>query len=93
MATDKNTTPAKPRQKPSIEERLCDKANHSSRHFIAELARAILELPKIKEKSQEAADKKSFRILDRLYRAFVRAQCDAYKAGFYSTLSQLSETK
>lgn len=93
METDKNDTSAKPGRKPTIEERLCDKANESSRHFIGELGRAIIELPRIREKSQEAADKKCYRVLDRLYKAFVEAQADAYKAGFYSTLDQLTENR
>lgn len=93
MATDKNDTSAKPGRKPAIEERLCDKANKSSHRFIGELGMAIMEIPKIREKSQEAVDKKCHRILDRLFKAFVEAQSDAYKLGFFSTLAQLTETK
>ena len=56
-----------------------DKANQSARHFVALLGEAILELPKIKEKSQEAADKKAYETLDSLFDAFVKAQSDAIK--------------
>lgn len=93
MAADKNDTSAKPGRKPTVEERLCDKANKSSRRFIGELGMAIMGIPKIREKSQEAADKKCHRILDRLFKAFVEAQSDVYKLGFYSTLGQLTEAK
>ena len=85
MATKKKTTPKTPEE---LEKYLCDKADKSSRHFIAQLALAILNLPRIKEPTQEAADKKSNRILDNLLKAFTTAQCDAQKAGFTYCMNQ-----
>lgn len=71
-------------------ERLSEMANDSSRHFISLLASAIITLPNIKERSQEAADKKGNRILDKLYAAFVKAQVDACKFSQVSLLNQIT---
>ena len=56
-----------------------ERATKSSRAFVARLADAILTIPRIKEKSQEAADEKAYKMLDSLYDAFVKAQSDAIK--------------
>lgn len=56
-----------------------ERANKSSRAFVARLADVILTIPRIKEKSQEAADKKAYELLDTLYDAFVTAQSDSIK--------------
>lgn len=56
-----------------------ERANRSSRAFVARLVDAILTIPRIKEKSQEAADKKAYELLDSLYDAFVTAQSDSIK--------------
>lgn len=69
---------------------LCDRADKSSRHFIATLASAILTLPLIQEKTQEATNKKSCKVLDRLLKAFIEAQSDAQKAGFVSCMNQFT---
>ena len=87
MATNKNTKRKSPEE---IEKSLCDRADKSSRHFIATLASAILALPLIHEKTQEAADKKCCKVLDRLLKAFVKAQSDAQKAGFVSCMNQFT---
>ena len=93
MKANKNTKNTKATKKPSksIEERLCEKADASAFHFIAELGKAIIAIPKIKEKSQEAADAKCFKILDRLLKAYVKSQADAVKAGVFSIFAQTTE--
>ena len=92
LGTDKPTaSPRKRRPYPKtwteLEERFYEVADASSRHFIAVLADAILTLPNIKAKTQEAADKKGFRVLDRLRKAYVRAQVDACKASNVTLLN------
>jgi hypothetical protein len=62
-------------------EAYADKANSSARHFVALLGEAIIKLPRIREFTQEAADKKGQVILDSLYKAFIDAQSDAIKCG------------
>lgn len=56
-----------------------ERANQSAKAFVARLADAILTLPRIKERSQEAADEKAYKMLDSLFDAFVKAQSDAIK--------------
>ncbi|MBO6031729.1 MAG: hypothetical protein J6Q22_09670 [Prevotella sp.] len=93
METQKNTKKnSKAHSADPIEDRLCLKADDASRRFIGELGRAIVALPKIKETSRDKAEKKCFRILDNLFKAFVKAQSEVYKAVFYSTLNQLSNS-
>jgi hypothetical protein len=75
---NKNTTTTKKTKGIDLEA-FGEQANNSSRHFIAVLGDAIITLPKIREATQEAADKKAFKILDSLYDAFVTAQTDAIK--------------
>lgn len=72
------------------EKSLCDRADKSSRHFISTLASAILTLPLIQEKTQEATNKKCCKVLDRLLKAFIEAQSDAQKAGFVSCMNQFT---
>ena len=76
-----------PKSWTELEERIYEVADASSRHFIAVLADAILTLPNINAKTQEAADKKGFRVLDRLRKAYVRAQVDACKASYVTLLN------
>ena len=76
MKKDKTTEP----QKPSLDVKAyADKANDSARDFVARLGEAILTLPRIKEKTQDAADAKAFKMLDECFNAFVKAQSDAIK--------------
>lgn len=60
-------------------EAYADKANSSARHFVALVAEAILKLPRIRETTQAAADRKAHEIFDSLYKAFIDAQSDAIK--------------
>ena len=87
MKANKNAKNTKPTKKnpTTIEERLCEKADASAFHFIAELGKAIIAIPKIKEKSQ------CFKILDRLLKAYVKSQVDAVKAGIFSIFAQTTE--
>lgn len=93
--TDKPTD-SSPKRRPypkswmEFEERIYEVADASSRHFIAVLADAILTLPNITAKTQEAADKKCFRVLDRLRKAYVRAQVDACKASNITLLNVIT---
>lgn len=94
-AANKATKPThkrtpRPKTPEELLERLSEMANDSSRHFIALLASAILTLPNIKERSQDAADNKGNRILDNLYAAFVKAQVDACKFSQVSLLNQIT---
>lgn len=66
-----------------------EQANKSSREFIAVLGEAILTLPKIREATQEAADKKAFKVFDSLYAAFIKAQVDAIKYGIANICNDL----
>ena len=65
-----------------------EQATKSAKRFVALMAYAILTLPRIKEKSQEAADKKAYKMLDSLFEAFVKAQADAIKFA----VADISET-
>lgn len=93
--TDKTTDSTRkrrpyPKSWMELEERIYEVADASSRHFIAVLADAILALPNINAKTQEAANKKGFRVLDRLHKAYVRAQVDACKASNVTLLNLIT---
>ena len=60
-------------------EAYADKATSSARHFVATLGDAIINLPRIQETTQEAADQKAFKMLDSILDAFTSAQSDAIK--------------
>lgn len=79
-----------PKTRTELEERFYKMADDSSRHFIAVLADAILAVPNIKAKTREAADKKVNRILNRLYKAFLKAQVDVSMASYVSLFNRLT---
>ena len=56
---------------------LSEKANQSSRSFVARLADAILGLPKIKAESEDELLSKTADVLKPLLEAFIKAQSDA----------------
>ena len=58
MNNTKKDAKTDPKAKGIDVEAYADKANSSARHFVALLGEAIIKLPRIREFTQEAADKK-----------------------------------
>lgn len=81
MNNTKKDAKTDPKAKGIDVEAYADKADSSARHFVAIMAEAILKLPRIREKTQAAADQKAHEIFDSLYKAFIDAQSDAIKCG------------
>lgn len=80
----------KPTQKPCIDlEAYVSRAEKSSKAFIAKVGEAIITLPRIKEPTQERADKVAYALLDQMMEAFVDAQVDAIKLAVASICSDL----
>ena len=92
--TTGKTKAAKPRrspsQKPCIDlEAYVSRAEKSSKAFIAKVGEAIITLPRIKEPTQEKADKVAYALLDKMMETFVDAQVDAIKLAVANICSDL----
>lgn len=69
-----------PSQKPCIDLKAYEsRAVKSSKAFIAKVGEAIITLPRIKEPTQEKADKAAYALLDQMLETFVDVQIDTIK--------------